>query len=161
MAPICYAHLFKFLTVDGRLPIVPPSTKWRAEVCKIQMWYVNCTICLFIYIHYELTFVFQWTLTSDYYSYDRAASSCPDKYKFEAPRTAQQNHMLFMIVRNATRTVSTAKIQSTADQFVWIDLNNAGGQDCWVVGKNSTCWWASGVSSMDTERERGGGRVND
>ncbi|KAG2180793.1 hypothetical protein INT44_003800 [Umbelopsis vinacea] len=85
-----------------------------------------------------------WTLTSDYYSYDRAASSCPDKFKFEAPRTAQQNQMLFLVVQNATRTVSKVTIKSTADQYIWIDLNNAGGQDCWVVGKNSTCWWANG-----------------
>ncbi|KAI8581678.1 hypothetical protein K450DRAFT_230664 [Umbelopsis ramanniana AG] len=91
-----------------------------------------------------------WALTSDYYSYDRAASSCPDKFKFEAPRTAQQNHMLFMIVQNATRSVATATIQSTADQFVWIDLNNAGGQDCWVVGKNSTCWWTNGSNGEFT-----------
>ncbi|GAB5588120.1 Maintenance of telomere capping protein 6 [Umbelopsis nana] len=92
-----------------------------------------------------------WTLTNAYYSYDRAEAACPSQYQFDAPRTAQQNRMLFLTIGKATRSTATSsKVQSIADQQVWIDLNNAGGQDCWVVGKNSTCWWANGYSQEFT-----------
>jgi hypothetical protein len=85
-------------------------------------------------------------LTNGYYSYDRAAAACPQQYDFDAPRTAQQNRMLFLTIKGAAQhTASTANIQNQADNQIWIDLNNGGGQDCWVVGKNTTCWWTNAV----------------
>ncbi|KAJ2958016.1 hypothetical protein NQZ79_g6342 [Umbelopsis isabellina] len=87
-----------------------------------------------------------WLLTNGYYSYDRAAAACPEQYLFDAPRNAQQNHMLFLTMKSAgKRTASTASVQNQADNQIWIDLNNGGGQDCWVVGKNTTCWWTNAV----------------
>jgi len=119
-------------TVNGR---------WKASDCA-QLYRVACR---------SLQDPDTWTLTNGYYSYDRAEAACPSQYQFDAPRTAQQNRMLFLTIRKATQSTATSsKVQSIADQQVWIDLNNAGGQDCWVVGKNSTCWWANGYSQEFT-----------
>ncbi|KAI8336032.1 hypothetical protein BD560DRAFT_451065 [Blakeslea trispora] len=75
-----------------------------------------------------------WLITQRAYDYDRSITACPPDYTFDVPHIPRQNTLLKRLIDQQ------GDIQQDR---IWINLNLVRGrQDCWVIGRYGSCWWA-------------------
>ncbi|KAI8393712.1 uncharacterized protein BYT42DRAFT_609483 [Radiomyces spectabilis] len=125
-----------------------PRTSGNLHCAMIQRWNGrwragDCTHLLRVACRH-VNDANEWVLTPTFFSYDRALSACPEDYVFDTPRIAQQNRMLFNVLQKDLVHESVDDESESTDpthHLFWINLNSATGDNCWVVGRNSTCWW--------------------
>lgn len=84
---------------------------------------------------------FYWEISSDSSDYNSARALCRSGLQFAVPHTALENAHLHAAWQNSR----------DPREPVFIDLNQLGTPDCWVIGINGTCPY---LQSTDTNRTR-------
>lgn len=84
---------------------------------------------------------YYWELSAETSDYDSAETACRSPLQFAVPHTALENTHLF----------AASQRSRDSREPVFIDLNQLGTPDCWVIGINGTCPY---LQSTDTNRTR-------
>lgn len=84
---------------------------------------------------------YHWEISSDTSSYNVAEGLCQTPLHFAVPHTALENAHLLAAIQGSP----------DPDEPVYVDLNQLGTADCWVIGINGTCPY---LQSTDTNRTR-------
>ncbi|KAF1926952.1 lectin C-type domain-containing protein [Didymella exigua CBS 183.55] len=82
-----------------------------------------------------------WEVSSDTSDFSNAEALCRSPLQFAVPHTALQNAHLHAVLQRS----------SEPDQPIYVNLNQLGTADCWVIGINGTCPY---LQSTDTNRTR-------
>lgn len=84
---------------------------------------------------------YYWEVSSDTSDFNIAETLCRPPLQFAVPHTALENAYLHAALQRSREP----------DQPVYVDLNQLGTADCWVIGINGTCPY---LQSTDTNRTR-------
>lgn len=84
---------------------------------------------------------YHWEVSDSTSDYNTAQTLCQPPLRFAVPRTALENAHLRAALQRSTEP----------DQPVYVDINQLGTADCWVIGINGTCPY---LQSTDTNRTR-------
>ncbi|KAF2998859.1 hypothetical protein E8E13_003738 [Curvularia kusanoi] len=84
---------------------------------------------------------YYWEVSADKSEYTSAETLCRSPLQFAVPHTALENEYLYAAWQRS----------SAPDEPVFVDLNQLGTADCWVIGINGTCPY---LQSTDTNRTR-------
>lgn len=84
---------------------------------------------------------YHWEVSDDTSDYNTAETLCRSPLQFAVPHTALENAYLHAALQKSREP----------DQPVYVDINQLGTADCWVIGINGTCPY---LQSTDTNRTR-------
>lgn len=84
---------------------------------------------------------YYWEVSSDISDFNTAETLCRAPLQFAVPHTALENAYLHAALQRSREP----------DQPIYVDLNQHGTADCWVIGINGTCPY---LQSTDTNRTR-------
>ncbi|KAJ4330379.1 Maintenance of telomere capping protein 6 [Didymella glomerata] len=84
---------------------------------------------------------YYWEVSDGTSDYNTAETLCRSPLQFAVPHTALENAYLHAALQRSREP----------DQPVYVDINQLGTADCWVIGINGTCPY---LQSTDTNRTR-------
>ncbi|KAJ8117083.1 hypothetical protein OPT61_g1638 [Boeremia exigua] len=84
---------------------------------------------------------YYWEVSSDISDFNSAESLCRSPLRFAVPHTALENAHLYAALQRSRKP----------NEPLYVDLNQLGTGDCWVIGINGTCPY---LQSTDTNRTR-------
>lgn len=84
---------------------------------------------------------YYWEVSTDTSEFNTAENLCRSPLKFAVPHTALENAYLYAALQRSREP----------SQPIYVDLNQLGTADCWVIGINGTCPY---LQSTDTNRTR-------
>ncbi|OQO02236.1 hypothetical protein B0A48_11790 [Cryoendolithus antarcticus] len=116
------------------------SSRWRTDDCS-NTHHAACRI---------RNLPYQYSISDDSVSYERAEEACPKNTSFTVPRTGLENQYLHSVFKTY-RDGQGSAIDDPADELLWIDFNDLSAESCWVVGANTTCPYQA--------QDRGSGRT--
>ncbi|OQO07046.1 hypothetical protein B0A48_07612 [Cryoendolithus antarcticus] len=131
-------------TEDGELDrcavLNVSSSRWQTEDCS-NSHHAACRI---------RNLPYQYAISDNSVSYERAEEACPKNSSFTVPRTGLENQYLLSTYKMYRDSEGSA-IDDPADQLLWIDFNDLSAESCWVIGANTTCPYQA--------QDRGSGRT--
>ncbi|KAK6441289.1 hypothetical protein LTR95_002482 [Oleoguttula sp. CCFEE 5521] len=116
------------------------SSHWQTEDCS-NSHHAACRI---------RNLPYQYSISDDSVSYERAEEACPKNTSFTTPRTGLENRYLLASFETYRDSQGSA-IDDPADELLWIDFNDLSAESCWVIGANTTCPYQA--------QDRGSGRT--
>ena len=84
---------------------------------------------------------YYWEVSSDRSEFNSAETLCRSPLQFAVPHTALENSHLYAALQNSREP----------DEPIYVNLNQLGTADCWVIGINGTCPY---LQSTDQNRTR-------
>jgi hypothetical protein len=83
---------------------------------------------------------YYWEVSSDTSDFDGAETLCRSPLQFAVPHTALENAHLYAALQNSREP----------NEPVYVNLNQLGTADCWVIGINGTCPYLQSTDNNQT-----------